>query len=47
MQNTYSKSFLKYCKKKRVGGGLGQRMWIVINFYNIIIKSSNVDKEGG
>ena len=26
----------------RVGGG--QAMWIIIKFYNIIIKSANVDK---
>ena len=30
----------------RIGRG-GQPMWIVIKFYNIIIKSFNVDKEGG
>ena len=32
----------------RVGGGEGgQPMWILIIFYNIIIKSANVDKGGG
>ena len=31
----------------RVGGGGGQPMWIIFNFYNIIIKSANVDKGGG
>ena len=30
----------------RLGGG-GQPMWIIIKFYNIIIKSANVDKGGG
>ena len=25
----------------------GQPMWIIIKFYNIIIKSANVDKGGG
>ena len=30
----------------RVGGG-GQPMWIINFFYNIIIKSANVDKGGG
>ena len=29
------------------GRGGGQSMWIVIKFYNIIIKSANVDKGGG
>ena len=28
----------------RAGGG--QTMWIIIKFYNIIIKSANVDKGG-
>ena len=27
--------------------GGGQTMWIIIKFYNIIIKSANVDKGGG
>ena len=33
----------------RAGGGGGcQTMWIIFRFYNIIIKSANVDKgEGG
>ena len=31
----------------RVGGGRGHQMWIIIKFYNIIIKSANVDKGGG
>ena len=32
----------------RVGGGeRGQPMWIIIIFYNIIIKSADVDKGGG
>ena len=31
----------------RVGGGVGQPMWILFKFYNIIIKSANVDKGGG
>ena len=31
----------------RAGGGVGQPMWIIIKFYNIIIKSANVDKGGG
>ena len=30
----------------RAGWG-GQPMWIIIKFYNIIIKSANVDKGGG
>ena len=30
----------------RVGGD-GQPMWIIFKFYNIIIKSANVDKGGG
>ena len=30
----------------RAGGG-GQPMWMIIKFYNIIIKSANVDKGGG
>ena len=30
----------------RVGGG-GQPMWIIFKFYNIIIKSANMDKGGG
>ena len=29
------------------GGGRGQPMWIIIKFYNIIIKSANVTKGGG
>ena len=29
----------------RAGWG-GQPMWIIIKFYNIIIKSANVDKGG-
>ena len=28
-------------------GGEGQPMWIIFKFYNIIIKSANVDKGGG
>ena len=31
--------------KGRKGGG--QPMWIIFRFYNIIIKSANVDKGGG
>ena len=31
----------------RVGGGGGHPMWIIIKFYNIIIKSANVDEGGG
>ena len=31
----------------RVGGGVGQPMWIIFNFFDIIIKSANVDKDGG
>ena len=31
----------------REGGGWGQPMWIIIKFYNNIIKSANVDKGGG
>ena len=30
----------------RVEGGVGQRMWIIFKFYNIIIKSVNMDKGG-
>ena len=30
----------------REGGGGCQPMWIIKNFYNIIIKSANVDKGG-
>ena len=29
------------------GRGGGQPMWIILKFYNIIIKSANVDKWGG
>ena len=29
------------------GRGGGQPMWIIIKFYNIIIKSANGDKGGG
>ena len=29
------------------GGGLGQQMWIIKQFYYIIIKSANMDKGGG
>ena len=28
-------------------GGYGQPMWIIIKFYNIIIKYANMDKGGG
>ena len=33
----------------RAGGGGrgGQPMWIIFSFYNIIIKTANVDKGGG
>ena len=31
----------------RAGGGGGQPIWIILKFYNIIIKSANVDKRGG
>ena len=31
----------------RAAGGGGQLMWIIFKFYNIIIKSANVDKGGG
>ena len=31
----------------RVGWVGGQPMWIIFKFYNIIIKSANVDKGGG
>ena len=30
-----------------VGGGGGQPMLIIFKFYNIIIKSANMDKGGG
>ena len=33
-------------RKRRGGGGLGQPMWIIITFYNIIIKYANKDKGG-
>ena len=29
---------------KEGGGGGDQPMWIILKFYNIIIKSANVDK---
>ena len=31
----------------RAGGGGGQLMWIIIKFYNVIVKSANVDKGVG
>ena len=31
----------------RAGGGGGKPMWIIFKFYNIIIKSANVNKGGG
>ena len=31
----------------RAGGGGYQPMWIIFKFYNIIIKSANVDRGGG
>ena len=31
----------------RARGGGGQPMWIIFRFYNIIIKSANMDKGGG
>ena len=31
----------------RAGGGGGQPMWIIFKFYNVIIKSANMDKGGG
>ena len=31
----------------RAGGGGGQPMWIIFKFYDIIIKSANVDKGEG
>jgi hypothetical protein len=30
-----------------VRGGCGQMKWIIFKFYNIIIKSTNVDRGGG
>ena len=30
-----------------VGGGRGQSMWIILKFYNIIIKSAHVNRGGG
>ena len=48
MLNTYSKLFKKKYSEKikmwiRVGGWC-QPMWIINKFYNIIIKSANVNK---
>ena len=31
----------------RAAEGGGQPMWIIFKFYNILIKSANVDKGGG
>ena len=45
-------NFFKYIIKiqnvdKVERGGGGQPMWIILKFYNIIIKSANMDKGGG
>ena len=47
LQKIIKKDITKFEMLIRAGGEDGQPMWITFKIYNIIIKSSKVDKGGG